>query len=229
MFKNNIKDKFMKKTLVNFSLAVGFSWSSLAVAGCYVDGHASIRGYPQFTPVSPTSQGAMPEYTWDQTESRSYVGSELATESGYMFGTDLKFNKKAELSRVLSYGIFEDVPGSKTGIQAHMRVSINWTPDQYQSCVNHKTKWNGERVCTERKNFNLPTSFVVDLATNHGIFVPYTTVFTNVNCLSNVWIDLPKLVCDGEITAYEPRIRNLSGGTVDFTVHEAVVEKMWKY
>jgi len=108
-----------------------------------------------------------------------------------------------------------------------LRVSIQWSPDGREVCTKHKTIPGKGRKCVEKGIELLPTSFIVDLATDSGSVIHYQKQFNNVNSLQNGYIDMPTLKCDGPINNFEARIRGLSGGQVNFTVHAVEIVKTW--
>ncbi len=222
----------MIKSIVSVSLALASLFaSSNAFSACYIVGEASIRGRPDFRPVSSGAwdpNAATAEQTWNDTETLRYNGSELGSSLGVSEDTNKAYRGPAQAGFSI-FGPYASTQGSQTSIKGHIRVSIAWNPDMAEVCTKHKTRIGQDRVCVEKGLVPLPTSFVVDISTNVGQAVPYSAQFTSVNSLGNTFIDMPELICDGGIDSYEVRIHSHNGGSGEFIVHELVVDKSWKY
>jgi len=221
----------MNKKILNL-LATGtllISYSGNSFANCIVKGEAGMRkaqtnGWE--LRIQPGPNG----YIWDDSQNDPYYGNALGSSiGGVVEGNDLVFRGRPTTGG-FAYGIYPSVSGSRTAIQASMLVSIDWKPDAREVCTAHKfDKWTQKRTCVQKGIENVPTSFVVDITTNANGRPHYSKQFNNVNSLNRYWIDMPELICDGDINLYEARILDLNGGEVTFKVHQMEFNKYWRY
>lgn len=224
----------MRKTaLINalLSTTLFLALSPFAQAGdCRVEGGAFIPG---LDPNASTGEGQPVLGAWDQTETIDYPAAHLAGSIGGPSGSDRFYSGPANGSGAVLYGPYRDFVGiSELGLSSKIDFSTDWRPDGYEYCSKHKTKWNGARVCVEKRIAYHETSFVVDITQNlNGVLgTPiYSKVFKNVNTFSRGTIYLPNIRCFGDVNSLEVRIHSLQGGSVDFTVHNLSLDARWRY
>lgn len=216
----------MKKLLSNLVLLSSLaSASSSFAADCKVQGTAYIPNLPDNSNGLISESG--PAFgAWDLTTTEDYPGSMYNSQSGVVNGNGLVFSGPANHTAIMfgNYRSWQNI--SKIGIFSYVEFSTKWQPSGREVCTNHKTKSNGSRVCTAKAIQYDNTSFDIELTQNGGVTF-YKKTFLNVNQFSNGIIYLPNIECTGDLSSFGIRIREVTGGTVDFTIHNVHIDARW--
>jgi|GEM_PF-6625016 len=221
----------MEKFAIILFLSSGLfvSFQQAYSSDCRVEGTAYIPG---LDPNAATGDWLPDPSSYDNTEILDFPGAGLPGQLGGPSGSNRLFSGPVTPGAIL-YGPYRDYVGVSTlEISSYIEFSTNWQPDGREVCVNHKTKLNGARICVEKGMEYEPTSFIVDITQNKdgALGTPiYQKTFSNVNQFSRGHIYLPNLHCTGDMSALEIRLHSLTGGSVDFTIHNVHLDSRWKY
>lgn len=148
------------------------------------------------------------------------TGNELPSIVGHASGSNTTYSGPAQ-GGFVSFGPYYDQLASKLIILPRLVLSTDWRPDTYRTCKKRDYK----KKCVGWNHRKHETGFTIDYVVN-GVGI-YSTVKKNQNSLNKATFYLPPIKCDGSIDDLQIRVYGAYGGSVDFTVHEMVLDTRW--